>query len=87
KQRAIDPWTRATMLAPNFHYAMLATTLGDQDMTLLSAMFVKPDSALVMSFGDEPTPGLSCMEFSGSATAMPLTVSFTVPTQTAALQR
>ncbi len=87
KQRAIDPWTRAMVLAPNFHYAMLATTLGDQDMTLLRAMFVKPDVAVVVSFGDEATPGLSCMQFSGSATAMPQTVSFRSSSQTAALQQ
>jgi hypothetical protein len=40
-----------------------------------------------VTFGDEPTPGLSCMQFSGSATAMPQTVSFRTPTQTAALQQ
>jgi uncharacterized protein YcbK (DUF882 family) len=87
KQRAIDPWTRAMMLAPNFHYAMLATTFGDQDMTLLRAMFAKPDVAVVVSFGEDATPGLSCMEFSGSATTMPQTVSFKSSTQTAALQQ
>ncbi len=87
KQRAIDPWTRAMVLAPNFHYAMLATTFGDQDMTLLRAMFVKPEVAVVVSFGEDATPGLNCMAFSGSATAMPQTVSFRSSTQTAALQQ
>jgi uncharacterized protein YcbK (DUF882 family) len=87
KPREIDPWTRAMMLAPNFHYAMLATTLGDQDMTLLRSMFVKPEVAVVVAFGEEATPGLSCMEFSGSATTMPQTVSFRSPSQTAALQQ
>ena len=46
KPRPIDPWTRAMMLAPNFHYAMLATVFGDQDMTLMRSMFVKPDVAV-----------------------------------------
>jgi uncharacterized protein YcbK (DUF882 family) len=87
RQRAIDPWTRAMMLAPNFHYAMLATTFGDRDMTLMRGVFAKPDVAVVVSFGEDPTPGLSCMEFSGSATTMPQTVSFRTPTQTAALQQ
>ncbi len=87
KQRAIDPWTRAMMLAPNFHYAMLATTLGDQDMTLMRTLFVKPDLAVVMSFAEDPTPGLTCMGFSGSATAMPQTVSFRTSAQTAALRQ
>jgi uncharacterized protein YcbK (DUF882 family) len=86
KQREIDPWTRAMMLAPNFHYAMLATAFGDQDMTLMRTMFVKPDVAVVVSFGEDATPGLSCMEFGGSATAIPQTVSFRASTQTAALR-
>ena len=87
KQRPVDPWTRAVMLAPNFHYAMLATAFGDQDMTVMRSMFVKPDVAVVVSFAEDPTPGLNCMGFSGSATAMPQTVSFRTTTQTAALQR
>jgi hypothetical protein len=87
KPRAIDPWTRAMMLAPNFQYAMLATTLGDQDMTLMRTMFVKPDVAVLVTFAEDPTPGLNCMQFSGSATAIPQTVSFGTPTQTAALQQ
>jgi uncharacterized protein YcbK (DUF882 family) len=87
KPRPIDPWTRAMMLAPNFHYAMLATVFGDQDMTLMRSMFVKPDIAVVVSFAEDPTPGMNCMGFSGSATAMPQTVSFRTMTRTAALQR
>jgi hypothetical protein len=75
------------MLAPNFHYAMLATAFGDQDMTLMRTMFVKPDVAVVVAFGEDATPGLSCMEFGGSATAMPQTVSFRTSTQTAALRQ
>ena len=71
------------MLAPNFHYAMLATVFGDQDMTLMRSMFVKPDVAVVVSFAEDPTPGLNCMGFSGSATAVPQTLSL----RTAALQR
>jgi uncharacterized protein YcbK (DUF882 family) len=82
-RRTIDPWTRATMLAPNFHYAMLATTFGEQDMTLLRGLFVKPDVAVVVTFAEDPTPGLSCERFTGSATAMPQTTSFRM--QTAAL--
>jgi uncharacterized protein YcbK (DUF882 family) len=86
-QRAIDPWTRATMLAPNFHYAMLATMFGDRDMTLMRAMFAKPDVVVLVTFAEDPTPGMSCMQFSGSSIAMPQTVSFRTPTQTAALQQ
>jgi len=87
KPRADDPWTRAMMLAPNFHYAMLATAFGDQDMTLMRSLFVKPDVAVIMSFAEDPTPGLSCVTFGGSATTMPPTVSFRTSTQTVALQQ
>jgi uncharacterized protein YcbK (DUF882 family) len=87
KPLADDPWTRAMMLAPNFHYAMLATAFGDQDMTLMRSLFVKPEVAMVMSFAEDPTPGLSCVTFGGSATTMPQTVSFRTSTQTAALQQ
>ena len=72
----LDPWTRAMMMAPNFHYAMLATAMGDQDMTLLRAQFVKPEAAIAIAFTDEPTPGLSCERFTGSATAKLTTTSF-----------
>ena len=84
-KRTIDPWTRAAMLTPNFHYAMLATSFGEQDMTLLSMLFVKPDVAVVVTFAEDPTPGLTCQQFTGSATAMPQTTSFRL--QTAALSQ
>jgi hypothetical protein len=50
-------------------------------------MFVKPEVVVVLTFAEDPTPGLSCMAFNGSATTMPQTVSFRTPTQTAALQQ
>jgi uncharacterized protein YcbK (DUF882 family) len=78
-----SPWIRAVLLAPNFHYAMLATAFGERDMSMLRALFVKPDTAVAMSFADEATPGLRCDQFTGSATAVPQTMSFRL--QTAAL--
>jgi hypothetical protein len=74
-QGGVDPWMRATMLAPNFQYAMHATAFGDPDMTALRALFVKPAVAIAMSFASEPTPGLSCDRFDGSAMANPPLVS------------
>ena len=64
------------MLTPNFHYAMLATSYGEPDMTALRALFVKPETTVTVAFGDDPTPGLACDHFTGSATAAPKTVVF-----------
>ena len=47
----------------------------------------EPEVAVVVSFAEDPTPGLNCMGFSGSATAAPQTVSFRPTTRTAALQQ
>ena len=63
---------------------MSATVLGDTDMTLMRAHFVKPPSAIAMSFSDDPHMGLVCDRFTGSATATLATQSFVM--RTAALR-
>ena len=68
-----DAWMRVMMLAPSASTSMSVTVLGDANMTLLSKLFVKPQSAIVMSFSDDPQAGLATDRFSGSAIA-PLTV-------------
>jgi uncharacterized protein YcbK (DUF882 family) len=85
KSATTSPWMRAVLLAPNFHYAMLATVFGERDLSMLRALFVKPDATVAMAFADEATPGLRCEQFTGSATAVPQTASFRV--QTAALNQ
>ena len=39
---------------------MSATVLGDADMTVMRAYFVKPQAAVAMSFSDDPQMGLVC---------------------------
>ena len=59
---------RVMMLAPSASiYA--ATVLGDADMTVMRAHFVKPQAVVAMTFSDDPQLGLVCDRFSGSATA------------------
>ena len=75
-----DIWMRAMILAPSASLSMASTVLGDTDMTLMRAYFVKPQSAVAMSFSDDPQMGLQCDRFTGSATATLTTTSFVVRT-------
>ena len=68
------------MLAPSASMSMNATVLGDADMTLMRVYFVKPQSAIAMTFSDDPMMGLSCDRFTGSATATLTTQSFVLRT-------
>jgi hypothetical protein len=53
-------------------------------MTVMRTHFVKPKMSLAMTFSDDPTMGLICEQFTGSATATLQTTSF--GTRTAALR-
>jgi hypothetical protein len=55
---------------------MSVTMLGDADLTQMRMFFVKPKTAIAMSFSDDPTPGLSYDQFSGSAITRLDTTSF-----------
>jgi hypothetical protein len=82
--RGNDVWMRMMILAPSASTSMSATVLGDTDMTLMRAHFVKPQAAIVMGFSDDPQMGLACDRFTGSATARLTTQSFVM--QTASLR-
>jgi uncharacterized protein YcbK (DUF882 family) len=73
--RGNDVWMRIMILAPSVS-TMSATILGDSDMTLMRAYFVKPQSVVAMSFSDDPQLGLVSDRFTGSATAKIATQSF-----------
>jgi uncharacterized protein YcbK (DUF882 family) len=79
-----DLWMRVVMLAPSATNGMLTTVLGDTDMTLMRAYFVKPQMAINMTFTDDPMLGMTTEHFSGSATATLATTSFVL--RTAALR-
>jgi uncharacterized protein YcbK (DUF882 family) len=78
-----DVWLRVELLAPSASNSMFTTVLGDTDMRLMSAYFVKPQAAVAMSFSDDPQMGLLSERFTGSTTARLATTSFVL--QTAAL--
>ena len=73
-------WMRAMILAPSASTSMSSTVLGDADLTLMRAHFVKPQAVVVMGFSDDPQMGLVCDRFSGSATATLATQSFVMRT-------
>ena len=75
-----DVWMRMMILAPSASMSMSVTVLGDTDMTLMRTHFVKPQSAIAMSFSDDPQLGLVCDRFTGSATATLATHSFVMRT-------
>ncbi|MCA6122999.1 DUF882 domain-containing protein [Bradyrhizobium sp. WSM 1704] len=75
-----DLWMRVVMLAPSASSGMLTTVLGDSDMSLMRAHFVKPPASIAMTFSDDPMMGMSCDRFSGSATATLPTQSFVLRT-------
>jgi len=82
--RGNDVWMRMMILAPSASTSMSATVLGDSDMTLMRAHFVKPQAIVAMGFSDDPQLGLVCDRFTGSATARLATQSFVM--RTAALR-
>ena len=79
-----DVWLRVVMLAPSASSSMFTTVLGDTDMSLMRAYFVKPQAMVSMSFSDDPQMGLLSERFTGSTTARLQTTSFVL--QTASLR-
>jgi hypothetical protein len=74
--RGNDVWLRVVMLAPSASNSMFTTVLGDTDMSLMRAYFVKPQATVAMSFSDDPQMGLLSERFTGSTTARLHTTSF-----------
>jgi hypothetical protein len=62
-------WLRIIMLAPSVGVSMQVTVLGDTDLTLMRAFFVKPATVLNVGFTEDPMMGMSCDHFSGSSGA------------------
>ncbi len=60
-----DLWMRVVMPAPSASNAMQTTVLGDTDMTLMRAHFVKPQAAVDTAFSNDPMLGMSCDSFTG----------------------
>ncbi len=65
--RTNDIWLRAMILAPSASTSMVASILGDQDMTVMRTHFAKPNVAVAMTFSEDPQMGIVCEKFTGSA--------------------
>jgi hypothetical protein len=77
---ADDVWTRALLLAPDLQNFMNTTLFGTPDPKELRPLMRKPNSALAMTFGNDPTPGMTTNSFSGDAIAVLQSVSFVTRT-------
>ena len=66
------PWVR------RIDHSLLA--VAGQDMTVLRTHFVKPDTALAMTFSNDPQMGIVCEKFTGPATATLSTTAFALRT-------
>jgi hypothetical protein len=54
--------------------------LGDSDLTLMRSYFIKPQTAVAMSFSEDPMMGMSIDHFSGSSATPLTTTSFVLQT-------
>jgi uncharacterized protein YcbK (DUF882 family) len=75
-----DVWMRAMILSPSASTSMSVSAMGDPDLTLMRSYFVKPVTAVAMSFSDDPQLGLVCDQFTGPAVAKLATQSFVMRT-------
>jgi uncharacterized protein YcbK (DUF882 family) len=72
-----DPWLRAMIMAPSLWDSMTATLYGVPDLAELRTLMRKPNSALTMSFNDDPYAGMSPSRFRGDAVVFLTTRAFT----------
>ncbi|HEV7880765.1 DUF882 domain-containing protein [Bradyrhizobium sp.] len=75
-----EVWIRAMILSPSASTSMSVSAMGDPDLTLMRSYFVKPLTAVAMSFSDDPQLGLVCDQFTGPAVAKLATQSFVMRT-------
>jgi uncharacterized protein YcbK (DUF882 family) len=71
-----DPWLRSMIVAPPLYGSMTTTLFGDRDLTDLRSLMSKPATAVVMSFSNNPYPGMTTNSFSGEAVVLLSTVTF-----------
>jgi uncharacterized protein YcbK (DUF882 family) len=75
-----NAWLRIIMLTPSVGGSLSVTVLGDNDLTLMRAFFVKPQAVVNMGFSDDPMMGMSCDRFSGPSATKLDTTSFVLHT-------
>jgi len=78
-----DPWLRAAIFAPSLYTSFTTSLSGAPDYASLQRLMDKPEATVMMTFSDNPNPGLTCDRFTGGAVVFVSTVTFQ---RTAALQ-
>jgi uncharacterized protein YcbK (DUF882 family) len=80
-----DPWLRAMIVSPSAQSFMRTSIYGVADFRSLGAQMLKPASAVMVTFSDDPYQGMSSDKFGGTAVVFTPTVAFNTP-RTAALR-
>jgi len=80
-----DPWLRAMIVSPSAQSFMRTSIYGIPDFRSLGAHMLKPASAVVITFSDDPYQGMSSDKFGGNAVVFTPTIAFNSP-RTAALR-
>jgi len=75
-ERFEEPWLRLMVVASDARSFLTTALLGPLDFRCLTAFLVKPESAVVMTFGTDPNPGITADRFSGDAVVFMSTMSF-----------
>lgn len=70
------PWMRILLLSPSISDSTSVTMLGNEDLTLMRAFFVKPQTVIENGFSDDPMMGMTFDHFSGSTNVKLKTMSF-----------
>jgi hypothetical protein len=78
-----DPWMRAMIVSPSAQSFMGTTLFGLPDFRNLGPYMQKPVTSLAMTFGDDPTPGMTSEQFAGSALTFIGSVKFGAPSAAA----
>jgi hypothetical protein len=80
-----DPWMRAMIVSPSAQSFMKTTVYGVPDFRALGPYLLKPASAMMATFSEDPHRGMISESFAGSAVGFTRTVTFSPP-RTAALR-
>lgn len=74
-----NPWLDAVMISPSVRRYLTVLTLGAEDYRSFAALVEQPVRSVMMTFGAEPTPGMTNDRFSGSAIVFVSTVTYQPP--------
>jgi len=71
-----EPWLRALIVSPSAQEFLSASSFGAPDYRSLAPFMRKPAATVVMTFANDPQPGMTTKKFSGTAVVFVSTVTF-----------